>query len=110
MYWLARKKCPRLKCWDVYTNINNNQPILSYYHFPQGISLFICGICPKLMNALEPLRIFLCDFTEHLNQYFYSVQMKISYVQIDPNISKKFVLFLVSLFRVVKAFSHIPLL
>lgn len=64
------------KCWDVHANINKTQPILSYHHFPQGILLFICGVCPILMNALEPLMIFLCDFAEHLNQYFYFVCAK----------------------------------
>lgn len=70
MHRLARKKCPRLKCWDIYANINNNQPVVSYHHFSQGISLFICGVCPLLMNALEPLTIFFVVILQHLNQYF----------------------------------------
>lgn len=59
MCWLARKKkCPRLKCWDVYASINNSQPVQSYSCFPQGISLIICGVCQVFMNALEPLTVF----------------------------------------------------
>ena len=46
--WLARKKCPRLKSWDVYTNINHSQPVLSHSHFHQGI-YYLFVVCAKYL-------------------------------------------------------------